>query len=140
MYIHGDTLYLSGTRNKRDVFDDITKVPTFMVNHSQKYIDTENLLNSSTGGGIKNIISHSLGGRVAQTLKIITQREISKLLRMDHQTHQLITLQMLQDIATQEIIFLYLIEVLKLLVLNQIHIQLIPIQIHHIHLETRAAG
>ena len=52
-YIYGDTLYLSGTRNRRDVFDDITKVPTFMVNHSQKYIDTENLLNSSAGGGVK---------------------------------------------------------------------------------------
>jgi len=68
-YIYGDTLFLSGTRNMRDVYDDITKVPTFSVNRSQKYIDTENLINSSAGGGIKSIVAHSLGGRVAQTLK-----------------------------------------------------------------------
>ena len=40
-FIYGDTLYLSGTRNARDIYDDITKVPTLMTNRSQKYIDTE---------------------------------------------------------------------------------------------------
>ena len=68
-FIYGDTLYLSGTRNARDIYDDITKVPTLMTNRSQKYRDSEQLLNSSAGGGIKHIVSHSLAGRVAQTLK-----------------------------------------------------------------------
>ena len=65
-YIYGDTLYLSGTRNIRDVYDDL-KIPFNMVHQSQKYKDTETLLNSTPG--ISNIIAHSLGGSVAQKNK-----------------------------------------------------------------------
>ena len=68
-YIYGNTLYLSGSRNLRDWYDDVTKVPTLMLQHSQKYADAKNLLNSSAGGEISNIVSHSLGGAVAQKLK-----------------------------------------------------------------------
>lgn len=65
-YVYGDTLYLSGTRNIRDVYDDL-KIPFNMVHKSQKYKDTEKLLNTTPG--IKNIIAHSLGGSVAQKIK-----------------------------------------------------------------------
>ena len=68
-YIHGDTIYLSGSRNKQDWYDDVTKVPFSLVQHSQKYRDTEKLLNSSAGGGVTHIVSHSLGGVVSQKLK-----------------------------------------------------------------------
>ena len=68
-YVYGNTLYLSGSCDLRDWYDDVTKVPTLMLQHSQKYTDANNLLNSSAGGGITNIVSHSLGGAVAQKLK-----------------------------------------------------------------------
>ena len=87
-FIYGDTLYLSGTRNARDIYDDIIKVPTLMTNRSQTSRDTDQLLSSSAGGGIKHIVSHSLAGRVAQTLNTITPREISKSLRMEVLTYQ----------------------------------------------------
>ena len=65
--MYGDTLYLSGTRNTKDIFDDVTKVPFNIVQHSEKYRDTEKLLNTTLG--ITNIIAHSLGGYVAQKIK-----------------------------------------------------------------------
>ena len=68
-YIYGNTLYLSGSRNAQDWYDDLTKIPTMLVNHSQKYKDAEKLLNSSAGLGVSHIVSHSLGGAVAQKLK-----------------------------------------------------------------------
>ncbi len=68
-YVYGNTLYLSGSRNTRDWYDDRTKVPFSMVQHSQKYRDADKLLNSSAGGGVTHIISHSLGGVVSEKLK-----------------------------------------------------------------------
>ena len=36
-YIHGNRMYVAGTRNGRDVWDDITKVPFSLTRHSDRF-------------------------------------------------------------------------------------------------------
>ena len=36
-YIHGNRMYVAGTRNLRDVYDDITKVPFSLTRHSYRF-------------------------------------------------------------------------------------------------------
>ena len=36
-YIHGNRMYVAGTRNLRDVYDDITKVPFSLTRHSDRF-------------------------------------------------------------------------------------------------------
>ena len=63
-HVDNDTLYIAGTSNLRDVWDDITKIPFWgNIKNSQRYKQAEQVLNNNPK--VKNIVSHSLGSSVA---------------------------------------------------------------------------
>ena len=67
LHVDGDTLFIAGTSNKQDVWDDITKVPFYgSVKDSQRYKDAEEVLKANPQ--VKNIRGHSLGGSVTLEL------------------------------------------------------------------------
>lgn len=64
LHVDGDTLFIAGTSNKQDVWDDITKIPFYgSVKDSQRYKDAEEVL--KTNPQVKNLVGHSLAGSVA---------------------------------------------------------------------------
>ena len=64
--IKDDTMFLAGTSNLQDVWDDL-KIPLGLTKFSQRYQDADNLLKSNRQ--IKNIVSHSMGGIVSLELQ-----------------------------------------------------------------------
>ena len=67
-YAHGDTLYIAGTHNLQDVFDDVSKVPFWGdVRQSARYQAAEKALEANPN--IKRVVGHSLGGSVALELQ-----------------------------------------------------------------------
>ena len=67
-YIKGDTMYIAGTDNMTDVYDDITKVPVWgYLTDSARYNHVKPLLEKHLQ--IKKLVSHSLGGVVALRLQ-----------------------------------------------------------------------
>ena len=71
VFKNGSTLYIAGTQTKRDIYDDITKVPFNRVDKSQRYSDANKIIENSIleNKPITNIVAHSLGGSVG--LKIV---------------------------------------------------------------------
>ena len=68
LHIDGDTLFIAGTANKQDVWDDISKIPFWGdVRKSQRYKDADDLLKGNPQ--IKKLVSHSLGGSVGLELQ-----------------------------------------------------------------------
>ena len=69
-YQNGSTLYIAGTLNNQDKWDDITKVPFSTVDKSQRYQDANKVIedNIMQGHPITNLIGHSLGGAVSLKL------------------------------------------------------------------------
>ena len=68
LYLKDDTLYIGGTQNIRDVYDDITKVPFWGdVRNSQRYQDADELLKKNPQ--VKKLVGHSLGGSVTLELQ-----------------------------------------------------------------------
>ena len=74
IYVHGNTLYVSGTawRNKKtgmpslqDPYDDL-KIPIFKTKYAQRYKDAEELIKQNPN--IDRVVGHSLGGSVALEL------------------------------------------------------------------------
>ena len=65
-YIDGDTLYIAGTRNMRDRYDDITKLPFGLTKHSHRYKQAEDVLKDNPQ--IKNLVGHSLSSAVSVEL------------------------------------------------------------------------
>ena len=64
--IKDDTMFLAGTSNLQDVWDDL-KIPLGLTKFSQRYQDADNLLKSNHQ--IKKIVSHSMGGIVSLELQ-----------------------------------------------------------------------
>ena len=64
IFIDGNKMYISGTHNLRDVWDDITKVPFWGdVKNSERYQQATDALKDNPQ--VDTIISHSLGSSVA---------------------------------------------------------------------------
>jgi hypothetical protein len=61
-YKNNDTLYMAGTKNIRDLYDDI-KIPFGLTRYSQRYMDADKVLQQDPN--IKNVVSHSPSGSVA---------------------------------------------------------------------------
>ena len=62
-YIKGDTMYVAGTDNKQDVWDDITKVPKWgYLTDSARYKMIKPVLEKQPQ--IKTLVGHSLAGTV----------------------------------------------------------------------------
>ena len=68
VHVDNDTLYIAGTSNLRDVYDDITKIPIWgSIKDSQRYKDAKTVLDLNPN--ITNLVSHSLGSSVALELE-----------------------------------------------------------------------
>ena len=70
--VHGDTMYISGTRldrlsGLRDVLDDLTFVPLREAYNTQRYQQALAALKKSKGR-VKFLVGHSLGGAAAAAL------------------------------------------------------------------------
>ena len=59
LYVHGDTMYVAGTSNFQDVWDDF-KIPFGKTAQSQRYKDADALL--AKNPQVSNLVGHSLGG------------------------------------------------------------------------------
>ena len=69
-YQNGSTLFVAGTLNKKDYWDDITKIPFNTVDKSNRYEDANKVIedNIIQGHPITKLIGHSLGGAVSLKL------------------------------------------------------------------------
>ena len=65
-YIHGNRMYVAGTRNLRDVYDDITKVPFSLTRHSDRFKSAKRVLDENPQ--VETLIGHSLAGAIVQDL------------------------------------------------------------------------
>jgi hypothetical protein len=59
LHINGPTLYVAGTSNKRDAWDDL-KIPIHKTDHAKRYQDADALLKENPQ--VTNLVGHSLGG------------------------------------------------------------------------------
>ena len=64
--VHGDTMYMSGTRldrlsGARDVLDEVTFLPLRKASNTQRYQQALASLKKSNGR-VKYLVGHSLGG------------------------------------------------------------------------------
>ena len=59
VYVHGNTMYVAGTSNLQDVWDDF-KIPFGKTAQSQRYKDADALLAKNPQAS--NLVGHSLGG------------------------------------------------------------------------------
>ena len=63
VYAENNTLYIAGTSDLNDVYDDITKIPIWgSVRKSTRYNQAKTALESNPN--ITNLVGHSLGGSV----------------------------------------------------------------------------
>jgi len=68
VYVNGNTLFVAGTSNLKDVYDDISKIPFYGdLKDSTRYNQAKNALDLNPN--INNIVGHSLGGSVALQLQ-----------------------------------------------------------------------
>ena len=64
IFIDGNKMYIAGTHNMRDVYDDITKIPFWGdVKNSERYQQAETSLRDNPQ--VDTVFGHSLGGSVA---------------------------------------------------------------------------
>lgn len=64
IFIDGNRMYIAGTKNMRDVWDDVSKIPFWGdVRNSERYQQATDALNDNPQ--VDTIISHSLGSAVA---------------------------------------------------------------------------
>ena len=66
LYVKDDTLFIAGTSNLQDVWDDL-KIPLRLTRFSQRYQDADNLLKANPQ--VKNLVGHSLAGSVSLELQ-----------------------------------------------------------------------
>ena len=66
VYAAGDTLYIAGTKNLRDVWDDL-KIPFGAARHTQRYEGASRTLKAMPQ--IRRVVGHSLGGAVTLELQ-----------------------------------------------------------------------
>jgi len=62
LYRNRDTLYVAGTIDLADVYDDWIKTPFHQVPIINRYKVANKYLDSQEGQGIKRLVGHSLGG------------------------------------------------------------------------------
>ncbi len=68
IHVDGDTLFIAGTSNKQDVYDDLTQIPFYGdVRDSRRYKDVIETV--KTNPNVKKLTGHSLGGAVALELE-----------------------------------------------------------------------
>ena len=70
--VHGDTMYIAGTRldrlsGLRDVLDDVTFVPLREAHNTQRFQQAHAALKKSKGR-VRFLVGHSLGGAAAAAL------------------------------------------------------------------------
>ena len=64
IHVEGNTLYVAGTSNLKDIFDDLTKIPFYgNLKDSTRYNQAKTALDANPN--ITNLVGHSLGGSVA---------------------------------------------------------------------------
>jgi hypothetical protein len=66
LHVQGDTLYVAGTSNLRDYWDDL-KIPFGKTANAQRYIDADKLLEKNPQ--VSNLVGHSLGGSAVLELQ-----------------------------------------------------------------------
>ena len=67
-HIEGNTMYIAGTRNLRDIYDDITKLPFWgSTKHAHRYKQAKEVLDENPQ--IKNLVGHSLASSVSDELR-----------------------------------------------------------------------
>ena len=66
-HIDGDTMYIAGTRNIRDWYDDITKLPFGLTRHAHRYKQAEDVLKQNPQ--VKQLVGHSLSSAVSDELR-----------------------------------------------------------------------
>jgi pimeloyl-ACP methyl ester carboxylesterase len=59
LYVNGKTMYVAGTSNLQDVYDDL-KIPLHRTYRAQRYKDADELL--AANPQVENLVGHSLGG------------------------------------------------------------------------------
>ena len=65
-HVEGDTMYIAGTRNMRDWYDNFTKLPFGLTKHAHRYKQAEEVLKENPQ--VKNIVGHSLASSVSVEL------------------------------------------------------------------------
>ena len=64
IHVQGNTIFVAGTSDLKDVYDDITKIPFYGdIKNSTRYNQAKTVLDANPN--INKIIGHSLGGSVA---------------------------------------------------------------------------
>ena len=66
-HVENDVMYIAGTRNMRDFYDDITKLPFGLTKHAQRYKDAEQVLKDNPQ--VKQFVGHSLASSVSDELR-----------------------------------------------------------------------
>ena len=66
-HIDGDTMYIAGTRNFRDVYDDITELPFGLTKHADRYRQAEEVLKEKPN--VNKLVGHSLSSAVSDELR-----------------------------------------------------------------------
>ena len=70
IHVDGDTLFIAGTSNLKDAYDDITKIPFYgSTMDSTRYNQAKTALDSNPH--IKRLVGHSLGGSISLEIQKI---------------------------------------------------------------------
>ena len=68
VYVKGETMYIAGTSDLKDAFDDISKIPFYGdIKNSTRYNQAKKLL--ETNPQVQNLTGHSLGASIALQLQ-----------------------------------------------------------------------
>ena len=66
-HIDGDTMYIAGTRNMRDWYDDFTKLPFGLTKYAHRYKQADEVLKQNPQ--VKKMVGHSLSTSVSDELR-----------------------------------------------------------------------
>jgi hypothetical protein len=112
LYVNGKTMYVAGTSNMQDVWDDL-KIPFGKTAKAQRYKDADTLL--AANPQVENLVGHSLGGASVLELQKTTVKQTSKQTSTAHRPYhiQARIKQQITDTETMETPSLSLTAVLK---------------------------
>ena len=66
-HVEDGVMYIAGTRNVRDWYDDFTKLPFGLTKHAQRYKDAEQVLKDNPQ--VTQLVGHSLASSVSDELR-----------------------------------------------------------------------